>query len=119
MNAQDQTQMFASIKLMKELKSLILAETDAIYSPQRPVHLDPPICYEYSTVISKSLTLTGYIYSARLIIYTANHSEWKLLMTNRCLCESPVDALADLLEAMYERGGEVQGEMNEGDWYAG
>lgn len=44
-------------------------------------------------------------YEARLIGYTggsdAPHIEWMLLLENRSLCESPIDALADLLEDVY------------------
>lgn len=49
------------------------------------------------------------VYDARLIAYTggldAPKGEWMLLLENRSLCESPIDALADLLEDIYLHAG--------------
>jgi len=47
------------------------------------------------------------------------HSEWIMLLANPCLCESPVDAMADLLEGLYERAGKLQEGMKEGDTFRG
>jgi hypothetical protein len=49
------------------------------------------------------------VYDARLIAYTgepdAPYRQWMLLLANRSLCESPVDAMADLLEELYQYAG--------------
>lgn len=38
-----------------------------------------------------------------------------MLLVNGCLCESPVDALADLLEVVYERARREWGGIGEGE----
>jgi len=49
------------------------------------------------------------VYEARLTAYTGGpdtpRGEWMLLLENRSLCESPIDALADLLEDVYQHAG--------------
>lgn len=47
------------------------------------------------------------------------HAEWMLLLVNQRLCESPVDALADLLEGVYERAGLLIGSNDVGRIYSG
>lgn len=53
---------------------------------------------------------TSDVYGAHLIAYTggpdAPHSEWMLLLENGSLCESPIDALTDLLENLCLHAGQ-------------
>lgn len=42
-----------------------------------------------------------------------------VLLVNPCLCESPVDAMVDLLEGLYERAGTVQVGLKEGETFRG
>jgi hypothetical protein len=55
------------------------------------------------------MTIPSDEYEARLIAYTggpdAPHGAWMLLLENDSLCESPIDALADLLEGVYAHAG--------------
>lgn len=100
------------------LCSLVLGEARALFTSQHPKG------HEYDVVISKTHGDAGYEYEARLIVYTGHmlpgiHGEWVMLVVNPCLCESPVDAMADLLENLYERAGKAQVGLKEGETFRG
>jgi hypothetical protein len=123
MDAEAQQGLLTSIKLMKELKDLIVCT-----SLHLPDHPQPPFTLQrtnnltgearatfistetpptYDVVISKP---NGSEYEARLILYPSPaFKEWKMLMANPSCCKSPVDAMADLLEAVYERANAERG----------
>jgi hypothetical protein len=42
------------------------------------------------------------------------YNSWVMPLANPSLCESPVDAMADLLEGVYERAGKELEEVVEG-----
>jgi hypothetical protein len=68
----------------------------------------------YDVVTSKRIHSDGTEYEARLIIYTTPAlATWKLLMVNPFHCTSSVDAMTDLLEALYERGHSGRGTLYE------
>ncbi|KAF9696119.1 hypothetical protein EKO04_005979 [Ascochyta lentis] len=118
MDATDQSNLLSSITLMKELKSLIKNEAQALFSIQHPTN------HGYDVILSKTHGGAGYEYEARLIVYTARsagerYSEWMLLLVNPCLCESPVDAMADLLEGVYERAGRMVEGVKKGNVFRG
>lgn len=92
----------------------------ALFTPQYPT------AHVYSVVISKTpsgTSGTSFEYNARLVLCTgperALHSEGVVLLVNGCLCESPVDALADLLEGVYERAGREWGVLGKGRVWPG
>jgi hypothetical protein len=129
MDKDTQQSLLSSIKLMKELTDLIICmshhphaynellrlyptlhvsnnlagEARAIFVPSGETSNtnSPPI---YNVVTSKRSDPYCPEYDAYLILYTTPAlAAWKMLMVNPSFCLSPVDAMADLLEALYGR----------------
>ncbi|KAJ4403930.1 hypothetical protein N0V91_006232 [Didymella pomorum] len=101
MNTTEQATLASSIDLQEKLEKLIICQSKATI-------------HSFDIVISKTRQLNDMgtmsdVYDARLIAYTggldAPQGEWMLLLENRSLCESPIDALADLLEDIYLHAG--------------
>lgn len=75
-----------------------------------------PTGHTLDVIVSRTYYATGYEYEACLTVYTGErpaqmYGEWTLLLANPRLCKSPVDAMADLLEELYELVGKVLGGM--------
>jgi hypothetical protein len=124
MDATDQANLLSSITLMKALKELVICvsppphhtpigspnqspgEGRALFSPQHPLG------HAYDVVVSKTRSYGSVVdeYEARLVLYMGKppavvYSESVALLVNPCRCESPVDAMVDLLEGLYECAG--------------
>ncbi|KAF3035719.1 hypothetical protein E8E11_000835 [Didymella keratinophila] len=108
MNATEQATLASSIDLQEKLEKLIISKARPLFEPQwSEIH-------SFDIVISKTrqhgdMGTFSDVYEARLIAYTggpdAPRGDWMLLLENRNLCESPIDALADLLEDVYQHAG--------------
>ncbi|KAF3043364.1 hypothetical protein E8E12_000475 [Didymella heteroderae] len=109
MNAADHAILSTSIKLMKELEELIISKARPVFKPQVPYSNDFDVIISKTREVSNEGEISD-VYEARLIAYTggpdAPHGEWMLLLANRSLCKSPIDALADLLEDLYQHVGQ-------------
>ncbi|KAG9202895.1 hypothetical protein G6514_003918 [Epicoccum nigrum] len=101
MNATEIADLLAILTPTKELKAQITGQARALYSRQHsPGHT-------FDVIISKKKP--DIEYEALLILYPAGaqYGEWTGLLRNPRLCESPVDAMTDLLEEAYVQVGNV------------
>ncbi|CBX92862.1 predicted protein [Plenodomus lingam JN3] len=104
MDPKTKKELAASVKLMTNLKPLIISEARAIfginvYSPgMREKNVD--------VVVDKGLYPYShhgllYVYKARLIVYNPHSSlQWRLLMTSEAPCKSAEEAMADLFSLL-------------------
>jgi hypothetical protein len=119
MNPTKLADLLTNLTLTKELKAQITskyspantplpthhsaAQARALYSR----HHSPGHAFE--VIISRKDRDSIVEYEALLILYPAGaqYGEWIELLRNTHLCQSPVDAMTDLLEEAYVRVGEV------------
>ncbi|KAI8936236.1 hypothetical protein NX059_006660 [Plenodomus lindquistii] len=107
MDTKEKEQLAANVKLMTDLKPLIIAEARAIFSYDKTT--GGLSGHTYDVVIHRLYDPRGriHVYSARLIIYdNPASSQWTLLMKGKSYVASAADAMSRLLEELYERSYE-------------
>jgi hypothetical protein len=134
MNSDERETLATSLKLVNDVKHLIICASHTLLSLQshhplisltgearaifaahnaEPAKITTPApsprSHTYDVLIDKRRNGEKYEYRARLILYTS-YTEWKVLIVNPSECMSPADAMLDLLEEAFKRVGMKRGE---------
>ncbi|KAI8936237.1 hypothetical protein NX059_006661 [Plenodomus lindquistii] len=116
-SSSEQSNLLRELNLIEKLKKLIISEARAIFSVKYPSIDGKPRTFDVVTEKHPNKN-PSFLYEAYVIVYSLSQSTWTCLLVSEDR-KSAVEAMSDLLEAVYLRAGSTRGSLEVGEDYEG